>query len=140
MDKTQEQLVKEAQERKEFLVRMLADVPQANIDLMCVLIQGDKQKRSASYWMAEGFSYFYKYVARLRKQADEREALKQKAFNENLFNAHIAMYPPKDEVELLTIMLRFGVCPQVSVGKVKTNIQAKQEAEEEARKAAELVA
>lgn len=125
MEKSEMEILQEQQEdRRNFIATAIADVPQANIDLMCVVIAGDKEKRSASYWLAESFVYVHKYQDRLRKQAADREALKKQKTDQALFNQYIAMNPPKNPAELLTIMMRFGVCPQVSVGNVKNNEDA----------------
>lgn len=124
-EKTQAELLQEQADRRAIIANAVADIPQANIDLMCVVIAGDKEQRSASYWLAESFVYVHKYMDRLRKAAQEREDAKKLKSNQALFNQYVAMNPPKNPAELLTIMLRFEVCPQVSVGNVKNNDEAK---------------
>ena len=107
---------KEMKDRREALELAIEDVPQAAIDLMCVVIAGDSEKRSSSYWIAEAFVYVHKYQDRLRKYAQERKQNAERKENEALFAKYIAMTPPKNALELVTLMQRFGVCPQVALG------------------------
>jgi hypothetical protein len=106
---------KEMKDRREALELAIEDVPQACIDLMCVVIEGDSEKRSASFWIGEAFVYVHKYQKRLREYAAEREANRKRKENENLFSKYIAMTPPKSATELLTLMQRFGIAPQVPI-------------------------
>jgi hypothetical protein len=110
-----EQAVEDAKDRREALELAVEDVPQANIDLMCFVIAGDPEKRSASYWIAEAFVYVHKYQDRLRKYAAERKEAKDRKENENLFSKYVAMSQPRSANELLTLMQRFGVCPQIPI-------------------------
>lgn len=135
-----ERIAEEQKDRRKLLELGLTDVPQANIDLMCVVVAQDEEKRSASYWIANSFVLIYKYQDRLRKAAEARKQQEQLKENTNLFNKYIAMNPPKTPADLLTIMLRFGVCPQVSVGTVETNAQAKENAEIDAAAAEAKIA
>jgi hypothetical protein len=113
MSETQQE--KEMKDRREALELAIEDVPQACIDLMCVVIEGDAEKRSASFWIGEAFVYVHKYQKRLREYAAEREANRKRKENENLFSKYIAMTPPKSATELLTLMQRFGIAPQVPI-------------------------
>lgn len=113
-----EQLVQDQKDRRESLELAIEDVPQAAIDLMCVVVGQDPEKRSTSYWLAEAFVYVHKYQDRLRKYAQERKEAKDRKENESLFAKYIAMTPPKNAQELLTLMQRFGVCPQVAIANV----------------------
>jgi hypothetical protein len=106
---------KAQRERREALELAIEDVPQACIDLMCVVVEQDPEKRSTSYWLGEAFVYVHKYQKRLREYAAEREDNRKRKENENLFSKYIAMTPPKNATELLTLMQRFGICPQVPV-------------------------
>lgn len=135
-----EKSAEEQKNRRELLKLAIEDVPQANVDLMCLVIANDDEKRSASYWIANSFVLIYKYQDRLRKAAEARKQQEQLKENTNLFNKYIAMNPPKTPADLLTIMLRFGVCPQVSVGTVETNAQAKENAEIDAAAAEAKIA
>jgi hypothetical protein len=110
-----EKQTREASERRVALYNALQDVPQACIDLMCVVINGDEEKRSASYWLGEGFVYLHKYTDRLRKYAQERKASAKRKEDEALFAKYIAMNPVKTATELVTLMQRFGICPQVPI-------------------------
>lgn len=114
-----ERLADEAKDRREALELALEDVPQANIDLMCVVVEGDTEKRSTAFWLAEAFVYVHKYQKRLREYAQERKANATRKENENLFSKYIAMTPPKNATELLTLMQRFGICPQVPIPEAK---------------------
>jgi hypothetical protein len=114
-ESTEERIKREAIERREALELAIEDVPQANIDLMCVVVANDPEKRSTSYWLAESFVYIHKYQKRLREYAAERKANADRKENENLFSKYIAMTPPKSAAELLTLMQRFGICPQVPI-------------------------
>lgn len=105
-----EEQAKEAQkDRREALELAIEDVPQANIDLMCIVIAGDAEKRSASFWLAEAFVYVHKYQKRLREYAQERKRVVERKENEALFNKYIAMTPPKNPAEYLTLLQRFGL-------------------------------
>lgn len=104
-----EKATREASERKQALVNAMSDVPQANVDLMCYVIQGDNEQRSASFWLAEAFVYVHKYQKRLREYAEERKRNAERKQNEALFNKYIAMTPPKSAAEYLTLLQRFGL-------------------------------
>jgi hypothetical protein len=106
---------KDQKDRREALELAMEDVPQACIDLMCVVVEQDPEKRSSSYWLGEAFVYVHKYQKRLREYAKEREDNRKRKENENLFSKYIAMTPPKNANELLTLMQRFGICPQVQI-------------------------
>jgi hypothetical protein len=110
-----QRIADEQKDRREALELALEDVPQACIDLMCVVVEGDAEKRSASYWLGEAFVYVHKYQKRLREYAAERKANAARKENESFFDKYIAMNPVKNAAELLTLMQRFGVCPQVPI-------------------------
>lgn len=118
-----ERLADEAKDRREALELALEDVPQANIDLMCVVVEQDPEKRSTAFWLAEAFVYVHKYQKRLREYAAERKANVARKENENLFSKYIAMTPPKNATELLTLMQRFGICPQVPIPEPQAEVK-----------------
>ena len=109
------QAEKDMKDRREALELAMEDVPQACVDLMCAVVEQDPEKRSSSFWLGEAFVYVHKYQKRLREYAAEREANKLRKENEALFTKYIAMTPPKNASELLTLMQRFNICPQVQI-------------------------
>jgi hypothetical protein len=120
-----EKTTREASERRTFVQNAIADVPQACIDLMLVVVNDDQEHRSASFWLGEAFVYVHKYQDRLRKYAAERAEAKLRKENENLFSKYILMHPPKDAAELLKVMQAYKICPQVSVPESATQSTAK---------------
>lgn len=113
MSETQQE--KEARDRHELVELALTEVSQAPIDLFLAVVAGDPEKRSASFWLAESFVYMHKYQDRLRKYAQERKDAQERKQNLELFNKYIAMTPPKSAIELVTLMQRFNIAPQVPI-------------------------
>ena len=111
----QEQVEREMQERRAAVAKAISETSQAGIDLVITTWLGDAEQRALPYWIESAFVQDYKYQQRNRVLAAERAAAVELKKNQELFDRYIAMNPIKSALELVTLMQRFNVCPQVNV-------------------------
>ena len=119
-----EKSIREQNERRDVVVRAVADLSQASIDLLLVDVSEDVEKRSVSYWLANHLMLGHKYEERLIKYRREREENRKRAENQTLFDKYAAINPIKSAEEYLMLLQRFNLAPKVQFAQASAEKKA----------------